>query len=112
MSNRSQGRPVYGSMLLQDIRYAVRTLTRDRGFTFVAVACLALGIGVNAAIFSFFDGIVLQPYPYPHAERIVVFRGVNPRLHISQRRVPFLEYRDIRMRRRGSKPWRHSITAA
>src|SRR3954465_6099820 len=83
-------------MLLQDIRYAVRTLTKDRGFTAVAVACLALGIGVNAAIFSFFDGVVLQPYPYPQADRIVVFRGVNPRLHISRAAVSFLNYRDIR----------------
>src|SRR3954462_1518697 len=83
-------------MLLQDLRYAVRTLLKNRGFTTVAVACLSLGIGVNAAVFSFFDGVVLQPYPYPDASRIVVFRGVNPRLHISRAAVSFLNYRDIR----------------
>ena len=83
-------------MLLQDLRYAVRTLLKHRGFTAVAVACLSLGIGVNAAIFSFFDGVVLQPYPYPEARRIVVFRAVNPRLHISRGQVSFLDYRDIK----------------
>jgi putative ABC transport system permease protein len=83
-------------MFLQDIRYAVRTLVKERGFTTVAVACLSLGIGVNAAVFSFFDGVVLHPYPYPDAARIVVFRGINPRLHISRAQVSFLNYRDIR----------------
>src|SRR6478672_8651569 len=81
-------------MLLQDLRYAVRTLLKNRGFTAVAVACLSLGIGVNAAIFSFFDGVVLHPYPY--AGRIVVFRAVNPRLHIARGQVSFLDYRDIK----------------
>ena len=83
-------------MFLQDLRYAVRTLIKNRGFTAVAVACLALGIGVNAAIFSLFDGVVLQPYPYPDASRIVVFRGVNPRLHISRGSMTYLDYKDIR----------------
>jgi putative ABC transport system permease protein len=83
-------------VLLQDIRYAVRTLIKNRGFTAVAVACLALGIGVNATVFSLFDGVVLQPYPYPDATRMVVFRSVNPRLHISRGALPFLDYRDIR----------------
>jgi putative ABC transport system permease protein len=83
-------------MLLQDLRYAVRTLLKNRGFTAVAVACLSLGIGVNAAIFSFFDGVVLHPYPYPDPGRIVVFRAVNPRLHIWRGQVSFLDYRDIK----------------
>jgi putative ABC transport system permease protein len=83
-------------MLLQDLRYGVRTLMRNRGFAAVAVACLALGIGVNATIFSFFDGVVLRPYPYLDAPRIVVFRSVNRPLHVSRGRSSFLDYRDIK----------------
>ena len=83
-------------MFLQDIRYALRTLIKNRGFAAVAVACLSLGIGVNAAIFSLFDGVILQPYPYPDASRIVVFRGINPRLHISRGSLLYLDYKDIR----------------
>ncbi len=83
-------------MLLQDIRYAVRTLLKNKGFTLVAVACLSLGIGANATIFSVVDGIILQPYPYPNADRITVLRSVNHRLHVSRGAVSFLDFRDLR----------------
>ncbi len=83
-------------MLLQDIRYAIRTLLKNTGFTLIAVACLSLGIGANATIFSVVDGIILQPYPYPHADRITVLRSVNHRLHVSRGAVSFLDFRDLR----------------
>ncbi len=58
-------------ILWQDIRYGLRQLRRTPIFTFVAVATLALGIGANTAIFSAVYALLLNPYPYPHSERIL-----------------------------------------
>jgi predicted permease len=61
--------------LKQDLRYTLRTLKRDRGFTFVAVLILALGIGANVVVFSVVNTILLRPLPFAHAEELTWITG-------------------------------------
>ena len=57
--------------LLQDVRYAIRSLRRAPGFTAAAVATLALSVGATTSIFSVVNAVLLSGLPYPHADRIV-----------------------------------------
>jgi len=62
--------------LFQDFRFALRMLRRSPGFALVAIFCLTLGIGTNAAVFSWMEGLLFRPYPaVAHQERLVALTG-------------------------------------
>ena len=83
-------------MFLQDIRYAFRALARSRGFAAIAASCLALGIGVNSTIFSVVNGVMLKPFPYPEAHRIVVLDSSNQRLGAELGGISYPDFKDLR----------------
>ena len=58
--------------LLQDLKFAVRLLIKDRWFTAVAVIALALGIGVNATVFTFVNAVLIRGLPFNDPDRILV----------------------------------------
>lgn len=64
--------------LLQDLRYAARSLAKSPGFTLVAVLTLALGIGATTAMYAVLERVVLDPLPYPNAERLVRLKSAVP----------------------------------
>jgi len=82
--------------MLQDLIYGWRWLRKNRGFTLLAVLMLAVGIGVNTAMFSVINAVLLNPLPYPEADRIVWMNESGR--EISNRQVSYPNFLDWRAR--------------
>ena len=65
--------------MLQDLRFALRQLLKNPGFSLVAILTLALAIGANSAIFAVIDAVLLHPLPYPDPDRLVIVQESLPR---------------------------------
>lgn len=70
--------------LLTDLRYTVRRLTANPGFTAVSILTLALGIGASTAIFSVIESVLLKPLPYPGADRLIALVHTAPGVNIKE----------------------------
>ena len=93
---RTERAPMVVRDLVQDFRYAVRTLWRQPAFAAVALVTLAVGIGANTAVFSVVNGVLLRPLPYPDADGLVmVFRTV-PRYGFARSTSSYPDFADWR----------------
>jgi putative ABC transport system permease protein len=79
---------------LQDVRYGVRWLTRNPGFTVIAVFALALGIGANSAIFSVINALLFKPYPFKNLDRIVMIQESLPNQSLKSKAVSAADFID------------------
>ena len=79
--------------ILQEVRYAVRLMRRNKFTTIIAVCTLAIGIGANTSIFSVVYGVLLHPLPYPGSERLVAVLERQPKMTVS---IAYPDYEDMR----------------
>jgi putative ABC transport system permease protein len=81
--------------LLQDLRFALRSLVKSPGFAVVSTVTLALAIGVNTSIFSIVNAIVFAELPMNDSDQVAIVRGINPELGIQQGSVSPADYLDL-----------------
>jgi len=84
--------------LVADLRYACRTLIKNPGFAAVAILSIALGVGLNTAMFSYVDAILLRPLPVPDSGRVVEIDSTAPGNRLGS--MSFPDYVDLRDRTR------------
>jgi predicted permease len=82
--------------LWQDVKYGIRMLMKNRAFTIVAVLTLALGIGLNAAIFSVVNAVLFRPLPVDRPEQLAGVYNLEPREFVSHTPMAYPDYRDLR----------------
>lgn len=80
----------------RDVTYSLRVLLKSYGFTIVVILTLALGIGANTAIFSFANGILLRPLPYPQSDRLVVLDETALKRGVTSMSVSYPNFLDWR----------------
>ncbi|HTS13830.1 MAG TPA: ABC transporter permease [Candidatus Limnocylindrales bacterium] len=81
---RQERRGFWLETLWSNIRFALRMMQRDPGFTLVVVLTLALGIGANSAVFSAIDAILLRPLPFPDGDELMQISQYNPKIKSPQ----------------------------
>ena len=81
--------------LLFDLRYAVRMLLRSPGFSFIAIATIALGVGATTAIYSVIDATLLHPLPYPNPAELVRIEDGLPGVGARDVGISVPEWRDL-----------------
>jgi predicted permease len=86
--------------LLQDLRYAFRTLVKNPGFAALTILCLALGIGVNSTIFSVVDTVAIRPLPFRDPERLVSLHTTHQANGIDRGDASYLDVQDWKARTR------------
>ena len=98
---RRRGEPTMTSWL-SDLRYALRSFSRQPGTTALVVAMLAIGVAANTAVFSLLNGLFLRPLPFPDAERLVYLNETAPKWNLT---YVGINYPDFHL-------WRDQATAA
>src|SRR5215475_9151623 len=102
--------------LIQDLRYAARTLLKNPAFTLIAALALGIGIGGNSAIFSVVNALLISPLPYKNADRLVFIWHKYPSLQLPQASVSppsYIEYRDLNSsfeQVAAATPWTTNLT--
>src|SRR5881227_1831356 len=88
---------------MNDLRFALRQLLKNPGFTAVAMLTLALGIGANTALFSLINELLLRPLPVNHPKELLGIVLVDQTRDFADQRIPYPIYRDYREQDRAFK---------